>query len=104
MAESKPEANKPPATKPAAKPETKKEAIKEKLPEKMVKALEKEGYQVTQIMANKSYKEQKLWRVVTTDGQRHEISYDGELLSGGSLAKRKERADAKKKADGKKGK
>ena len=104
MAESKPDASKPPAAKPAEKTETKKEAIKEKLPDKMVEALKKEGYKTTQIMANKAYKEQKLWRVVTTDGQRHEISYDGELLSGGSLAKRKERADAKKKADGKKGK
>ena len=99
MAESKPDASKPPAAKPAEKTETKKEAIKEKLPDKMVEALKKEGYKTTQIMANKAYKEQKLWRVVTTDGQRHEISYDGELLSGGSLAKRKEREAAKKKSE-----
>ena len=100
MAESKPPAAKPDPKPPAS--ETKKESITEKLPEKMVKALEKEGYQVTQIMANKSYKEQKLWRVVTSDGQRHDISYDGELLAGGSLAKRKERADAEKKKAAKK--
>ena len=80
----------------------KKEPIKEQLPKEMVKALADEGYKETQVLATRSYKEQKIWRVTTSDGQRHEISYDGKLISGGSLAKRKERAAAeakKKKAD-----
>ena len=101
MAESKPPVAKPPAAKPA--PETKKENIKEELPKNLSKVLlDEEKYNLEQVLSVKGYKEQKIWRAVTSDGQRHEVSYDGKLISGGHPSKRKEREDAKKKVEAKK--
>lgn len=86
---------------PAPAPE--KKNIKEKLPDALAKVLlDEEKYNLEQVLSVKGYKEQKLWRAVTSDGQRHEVSYDGELLSGGHPAKRKEREAAQKKAESKK--
>ncbi len=87
----------------AAKKDADKAKITEKLPPKLMAALEKVGYKLEQVMATRSYSEQKLYRVVTTDGQRHEISFEGKYL-GETPAERKSRvaAEAKKKAKGKK--
>lgn len=77
----------------------KKETLKEKYPDAIVEALiDGEGYKTEQICAVKSYKEQEIHRIVTSDGQRHEVSYKGKLVSGGHPAKRKERKDAADKA------
>ena len=106
MAESKPPAKheaKPDPKPPASKPETKKESLQEKLPPKLAKVLlDEEKYNLEQVLSVKGYKEQKLWRAVTSDGQRHEVSYDGELVSGGHPSKRKDREAAAKKAADKK--
>ncbi len=86
----------PAATAPAAA--TKKEKITEKLPDKLMSALKDEGYKLEQVLNVRSYSEQKLWRAVTTDGQRHEISFAGKFLSE-TPSERKKRvaAEAKKK-------
>lgn len=97
-------AKKAPEAAPAPAASTEKEHINEELPAALVKGLKAGGYKgsVAEVLSTRSYKEQKIYRCVTSDGQRHEISYDGKLLSGGTLAhqaaKRKKDDEAKKKA------
>lgn len=56
----------------------------------LVKGLSSAGYKESDIVgAPASYDEQKIWRVVTSDGQKHDISYGGKLLKGGKIKKPK---------------
>ena len=70
-----------PAAPAAPAKEAKKETITEKLPDKLMAALKDEGYKLEQVLNVRSYSEQKLWRAVTSDGQRHEVSFAGKFLS-----------------------
>ena len=89
---------KPPTTPPLGKGQEKKH-IKEELPPKLAKALEEEGYKLPgQLLRCKAYKEQKLYRVVMSDGQRHEINYDGQWVSKSPSQRKKDAAAAKVKA------
>ena len=83
---------------PAPAAPAKKEHMKEELPEALVKGLKAGGYKgsAEEVLATRSYDAQKIYRCVTSDGQRHEISYDGKRLKGGSIAYQKEAAKKKK--------
>ena len=59
----------------------KKDKWKEDLSPKLLKALAEDGYKAEAVLAVRSYKESKLWRVTMSDGQRHEIGFDGKWVS-----------------------
>ena len=71
--------------------------MSEHLPKALAEALKGAGYKAADAIAVKSYAEQKLWRVVCSDGQRHEFGFDGAWLT---KPKPKEKAPAKKAAAG----
>jgi len=70
----------PAAAAPTAQPPAK-ERMSERLPEALAKAIKGAGYKMDDVLAVKSYAEQKLWRVVCSDGQRHEFGFDGQWLT-----------------------
>ena len=86
------------AAKDAEEAPAKKDAWKEDLDPELVKALDEDGYKPEAILAVKTYKEQGMWRLVTTDGQRHEISFDGEWLTDTKAEKTKKKKDREKAA------
>lgn len=59
-----------------------KERINEQLPPVLAKGLAEAGLKAEDVLAIKSYPEQNIWRVVTTNGQRHEFATaDGKWLT-----------------------
>lgn len=87
----------PAATEPA-KPEAAKapapERMQERLPAALVKGLKEAGLTEADILATKSYPEQKMWRIVTGGGQRHEFDFDGKWLTKPKPAPKAEKAKA----------
>ena len=75
----------PPATKAAESapvaPAKTTERIQEKLPAELAKAVTAAGFKIEDALAVKSYDAQKLWRVVFTQGSKHEFGFDGQWLT-----------------------
>lgn len=88
----KPPVQTPPEPKPKPTPaKTEPARMNEHLPEGLIKGLKEAGIKAEDILSTKSYPEQKMWRVVTSAGQRHEVGFDGQWLT-----KPKAKPEAKK--------
>lgn len=71
---------------------------KEDLSPKLLNALSDDGYKPEAVLAVHTYKEQKLWRCTTNDGQRHEISFSGKWISDTKAEKKKKKKERDKAA------